>query len=184
MAKKKKARSGGQKANVKRGNPRVLFLAPKASNGRKKRRSSNPAFFGANVTPVQVGEYVLGGLVGVTVNRVVLPLLPAPLIQSNIAATISAFGLAALEWWAASFINKNFGAAVGFGALMNAASQGLNAFVPQVGSTIGLSGYRRGTGDMVPARFAVPQNPILDASVPNNGVAMRSAYPPAYGQAA
>lgn len=160
---------------------RIIMMAPKKNHRRGKRRG-NPVFFGANVTPMQMGQYVLGGLIGVTVNRVVLPMLPSALTASSAFATLSAFGLALLEWWAASMIDKSFGAAVGFGALMNAANVGLNAFVPQVGSTIGLSG--RGTGDFVPARFTVPQNPILDAGTPGGGAAQRSAYPMAYGLAA
>lgn len=180
---KNKARSAGGK--TKNPGTKVVFISPKKNTGgytpRKKGRR-NPTFFGSNATPIQMGQYVLGGLIGVTVNRVVLPMLPAALTSSNTFATLSAFGLAALEWWAASFISKDFGAAVGFGALMNAATQGLNAFVPSVGTTIGLSG--RGTGDFVPAKFAVPQNPISDAGVAGVGASMRSAYPAAYALAA
>lgn len=190
---KKKAKRNSPRAHhsvahrsAKRSRPnttRIIMMAPKKNGGRRgRRRSSNPMFFGSMVSPIQMGQYVLGGLIGVTVNRVVLPMLPAALTSSNMFATLTAFGLALVEWWAASFIDKSFGAAVGFGALMNAASQGLNAFVPSVGSTIGLSG--RGVGDFVPGKFAVPQNPVLDAGTPGGGPAMRSAYPMAYGMAA
>lgn len=142
-------------------------------------------FFGSHASPVQVAQYMLGGLLGMGVNTIVLPLLPKPFTNSNLTATLSAFGLAFAEWWAASFIDKNFGAAVGFGALINAGRQGLNSFVPGVGSTFGLSG-RRGTGDFVDARFAVPQNPIYDAYMGiDPGMAGRpggvaNAYPSAY----
>jgi hypothetical protein len=178
---KNKARSAGGKKNP---GTKVVFISPKQNKGgvTHRKKSRNPTFFGSNATPIQMGQYVLGGLIGVTVNRVVLPMLPAALTSSNTFATLSAFGLAALEWWAASFISKDFGAAVGFGALMNAATQGLNAFVPSVGTTIGLSG--RGTGEFVPAKFAVPQNPISDAGVAGVGASMRSAYPAAYALAA
>ena len=188
---KNKARSAGGK----RKNPgtKVVFISPKSNKGRmntggyqvrKNRRRSNPTFFGANVTPLQMGQYILGGLIGVTVNRVALPMMPAALTSSNTFATLTAFGLAALEWWAASFISKDFGAAVGFGALMNASTQALNAFVPSVGTTIGLSG--RGTGDFVPAKYSVPENPITQGNggVAGTGGAMRSAYPAAYALAA
>ena len=175
--------SVARRSTKRKGNTtRIIMMAPKKNKGRRNRRRGNPVFFGANVTPMQMGQYVLGGLIGVTVNRVVLPMLPAALTASNAFATLSAFGLALLEWWAASLIDKSFGAAVGFGALMNAANVGLNAFIPSVGSTIGLSG--RGTGDFVPARFTVPQNPILDAGTAGNGPSMRSAYPAAYAMAA
>lgn len=161
---------------------RVIVMAPKKNKGVARRRRSNPSFFGSSISPVQVGQYVLGGLIGVTLNRIALPMLPATITSSNMFATVAAFGIAAAEWWLFSMWDKNFGAAVGFGALMNAATQGLNAFVPTVGSTIGLSG--RGTGDFVPARFTVPQNPILDAGVSGYGSSMRSAYPAAYALAA
>jgi hypothetical protein len=175
--------SVARQSTKRKGNTtRIIMMAPKKNKGRRNGRRGNPVFFGANVTPIQMGQYVLGGLIGVTVNRVVLPMLPSALTGSNAFATLTAFGLALLEWWAASLIDKSFGAAVGFGALMNAANVGLNAFIPSVGSTIGLSG--RGTGDFVPARFTVPQNPILDAGTAGNGPAMRSAYPSAYAMAA
>lgn len=179
---KNKARSAGGKKNP---GTKVVFISPKSNKGKMnghRPRSRNPTFFGSNITPIQMGQYVLGGLIGVTVNRVALPMMPAALTSSNAFATLTAFGLAALEWWAASFISKDFGAAVGFGALMNAATQGLNAFVPSVGTTIGLSG--RGAGDFVPGKYSVPQNPILDAGVSGTGSAMRSAYPAAYALAA
>ncbi len=172
-----------RRSTKRKGNTtRIIMMAPKKNKGRRNRRRGNPIFFGANVTPVQMGQYVLGGLIGVTVNRVVMPMLPSALTSSNAFATLTAFGLALIEWWAASFIDKSFGAAVGFGALMNAANVGLNAFIPSVGSTIGLSG--RGTGDFVPARFTVPQNPILDAGTAGSGSSQRSAYPSAYALAA
>jgi hypothetical protein len=128
----------------------------------------------------KLGEYIAGGLIGVTINKAVLPMLPSTVTSSNIFASIAAVAIAIAEWWAAGLIDKDFGAAVGFGGLMNAGSQILNAFVPSVGSVVGLSG-RRGTGDFVPGLFAVPQNPILDAS---SGIGIRGgvshAYPTAY----
>jgi len=195
---KNRARSAGNyRSRTKRRNvgTKVIFMTPKSKNrkrrnGRRRtvkinhRRGRNPTFFGSNASPMQMGQYILGGLIGVTVNRIVLPMLPSNITSSNTFSTLSAFGLAALEWWLANFISKDFGAAVGFGALMNAATQGLNAFVPSVGTTLGLSG--RAMGDFVPGKYTVPQNPILDANggVAGTGVAMRSSYPPAYSIAA
>ena len=189
---KRKAGTTSASRNRKR-NPgtKIIVVGKRNGRGRKnggvvghRRRRPNPTFFGASVTPMQMGQYVLGGLVGVTINRVVLPLMPAAVTGSNLAATLTAFAIAGVEWWAASMIDKGFGAAVGFGALMNAATYGLNSFVPSIGGQIGLQGLRRGTGDFVPGRFAVPQNPILDAGVSGNGMAARSAYPAAYALAA
>ncbi len=166
---------------------RVVVIAPKSKNAKRRygmRR--NPTFFGQSVSIAKMGEYIAGGLIGVTVNRVVLPLLPAQVTGNNIFATVAAFAIALAEWWAASWIDRDFGAAVGFGGLMNAGSQALNAFIPQVGSVISLSGPRRGVGDFVPGMFTVPQVPVID---PGTGLAigggmMTSAYPTAYGRAA
>ena len=169
-----------------KGNPgtRVVVIAPKSKNVRRNGRK-NPTFFGQSVSVAKMGEYIAGGLIGVTINRVVLPLLPAQVTSNNIFATVAAFALALAEWWAASWIDKDFGASVGFGALMNAGSQALNAFIPQVGSVISLSG-RRGVSDFVPGLFTVPQNPILDANsgLSIGGGVMNNAYPAAYGRAA
>jgi hypothetical protein len=86
-------------------------------------------------------------------------------------------------WWVGSFINPEFGAAAGLGGIAEAGSIALNAFLPSIGSTLALSG--RGQGDFVPARYAVPQNPILDAAtgLPKRQAMVVSAYPKAYGAA-
>lgn len=147
---------------------------------RRNRRRRNPHFFGSQVSFAKMGEYIAGGLIGVTFNKAVLPMLPATITSSNMFSSVAAVAIAIAEWWAAGLIDKDFGAAVGFGGLMNAGSQILNAFVPSVGSMVGLSG-RRGTGDFVPGLFAVPQNPVSDAT---SGMAIRggvaAAYPMAY----
>ena len=140
-------------------------------------------FFGSMTTIPKLAAYVAGGLIGVTVNRAVLPLLPDAITSSNLWSSLAAFGIAAAEWWVGNLINKEFGAAVGFGGLMNAGSTALNSFLPQVGSKISL----KGVGDFVPANFAVPQNPILDATTNGmgaGGALMHTAYPVPYGRAA
>ena len=145
-----------------------------------RRGRRNPAFFGTQATPMKMATYLAGGLIGVTINRAVLPMLPASITGNNFFSVLAAFGLALAEWWVASMVNKDFGSAVGFGALMQAGSTALDTFLPSVGGTIGLSG-RRGTGDFVNARFTIPENPILNAN-PLTG--MSGAYPMAYGRAA
>lgn len=167
---------------TKKRNPGTRIIVMRSKKNGRRRSKRNPVFFGSQTNMSKMAEYVAGGLIGVAVNKAVLPMLPAMMTGSNIMATASAVGLALAEWWVAGMISKDFGAAVGFGGLMNAGSQALNAFVPQVGSYVSLSGYR-GMGDFVPARFAVPQNPVLDAAtgLPTSGALMQSAYPPAYG---
>ncbi len=174
-------RSTHRRRTRKRNSTRIVVMRPKSNH--RRRRSRNPIFFGSQASMSKMAEYVAGGLIGVAVNKAVLPMLPASLTGSNLMATATAVGVALAEWWVAGMLSKDFGAAVGFGGLMNAGSQALNAFVPQVGSFVSLSGYRGGVGDFVPARFSVPQNPVLDAGtgLPTNGALMHSAYPPAYG---
>jgi hypothetical protein len=69
---------------------------------------------------------------------------------------------------------------------MAAGQIAINQWIPSVGSTIGLSGY--GLRDFVPGKFAVPQNPVLDAlngaGGPMGGGVVGRAYPPAYAIAA
>jgi hypothetical protein len=174
-------------SNRKRRNAtRIVVIGPRKNKRRNgaRRGRRNPTFFGSSVNAVKMAEYIFGGLIGVTINKTVLPMLPASLISSNIATTIAALVIAGVEWWLASMIDKDFGSAVGFGAFMNAGSQALNAFVPSVGSVVGLSG--RGMADFVPGRFVVPQNPVTDAmsGISAPGGLMTGAYPVAYGRAA
>lgn len=170
-------RTGNRRKNAQR----IVVITPKRSNGRR-RRSHNPTFFGQSINAMKMAEYIAGGLIGVAVNKAVLPMLPASLTSNNFAATATAVALAAAEWFLASMVSKDFGSAVGFGALMAAGSLVLNTFIPSVGSQIGLSG--RGFGDFVPGRFVVPQNPVLDAQsgLSSAGGVMQGAYPVAYGR--
>jgi len=131
---------------------------------------------------MKMGQYIAGGLIGVTINRAVLPLLPSNITSNNIFATIAAFVLAVAEWWAFSFVSPDFGSAVGFGGLMNEGSTLLNNFVPTVGSTISLSG--RGTGDLVPSQPGLPFWASAAQMGPGGAQAYmggHSAYPNAYG---
>jgi hypothetical protein len=129
----------------------------KKSKGNHRKHSPNPQFFGSHITPVRLGEYVLAGLVGVTVNRAIVAALPATITSNNLYATLAALAIAVGQWWLGSMASKDLGSAFGFGGLMNASSQALNAFIPSVGSVVSLSG--RGTGDFVPATFTIPPQP-------------------------
>lgn len=150
--------------------------------GMHKKRH-NPVFFGTHQTPFKMAELIAGGLIGVTVNRLVMPMLPSSVTSNNFFSTIAAFAVALGEWWAASMVSKDFGAAVGFGALMEAGSTALNTFLPQVGSVVGLSGYR-GLRDFVPAQFSIPPQPAGIGLNNNPITGVSGAYPMAYGRAA
>lgn len=187
-----RATANARRAKRKNPQTRVIVVGGKQNRRGKvmnfRPRKKNPTFFGSNVNAMQIAEYIAGGLIGVTINRAILPMLPAAVTQNNLAATAAAFAIAAAEWWVFSFVSKEFGAAVGFGGFMSAGSQALNTFIPSVGAVVGLSGLRgrRGVADFVPGSFTVPQNPILDA---NSGMVsgpglMHTAYPLPYGRAA
>jgi hypothetical protein len=184
VAKRAKKRNGARASSKarsrmrKNGKRRNSIIVMPRSNHRRGRR--NPVFFGSNVSPVKLAEYVAAGLVGVTVNRAIVAALPVSVTGNNIFATAAALGIALVQWWLGSMASKDIGAAFGFGGLMNAGNQALNAFVPSVGSVISLSG-RRSLGDFVPGRFSIPENPVLG----NNPITgMAGAYPIPYGRAA
>ena len=153
----KKSKNGARRSIAKRSHS--MKLMKKQSNGHRRRTTKrNPQFFGTHVPPVRLTEYVVAGLVGVAVNRAVVAALPSTFTSSNLYATLAAFAVALAQWWGGSMLSKDLGSAFGFGGLMNASSQALNAFIPSVGSVVSLSGYR-GTGDFVPATFTIPPQP-------------------------
>ncbi len=135
------------------------------SKTHKRRNPGRMSMFGQPLKIQKVLEVGFGVAVGVGVNKAVLPMLPANFTSSNAMATAAAFAIAVAEWWAASFISPDFGAAVGLGGIAHAVSQGLNAFLPSVGAWTGMSGVRRGTGDFVSARLNEPYNPLLNPGV-------------------
>jgi hypothetical protein len=145
-------------------------------------RSSNP--FGTVISirrPVEILTAGAGVLVGVAGAKFLVGLLPAAVTSSTLYSTLAAFGAAVLEWWLLSMVNPEFGASAGLGGIAAAGSIALTNYLPAVGGPLALSG--RGQGDFVPAKFAVPQNPILDAATgqPKFMANAVSAYPKPYG---
>jgi hypothetical protein len=156
MAMKAKKRNGARrKTSVIK---RPHYFAKKSKSNHRRRKSRNPAFFGASVTPVKMAEYVAAGLVGNAVNRAIVAALPASVTGNNIFATAAAVGIAIAQWWLGSMASKDLGSAFGFGGMMNAASTALNTFIPSVGSYVSLNGMGR-VGDFVPATFTIPPQP-------------------------
>ena len=166
------------RSHRRRSNPhRTVVIRSNKKHHVRHKRHRNPSFFGTQATPMKMATYIAGGLIGVTINRAILPMLPSSVTSNNFFSTLAAFGLALVEWWAGNMISKDFGSAVGFGALMNAGSTALNTFIPQVGSAVSLSGVRRrGTGDFVGAQWTIPDTSVNAMSAPGMG-----AYRPAYG---
>jgi hypothetical protein len=119
--------------------------------------------FGQKVGGLGSFEVILGGLLGVTAAKIIPTFLPASLSSSSPFVKILITGASA--YVAAMVAGKvmpgksHFGDAVFFGGLMQTGSIALNAFLPSIGGSIGLSGW--GMGDLVSGTsFTVPQNPL------------------------
>lgn len=159
----------------------------KKANRRRSRRSGNP--FGIAMSSKQIGEIVLGAALAAPFTKAATSALANVLpnmATDNVTATIASAIIGLGGWYLGSMVSKDFGFGVGIGALSATLTQAVNSFVPSVGNTLGLSGYRRGVGDFVPGRFAVPQNPILDqARMLGMGSGPQSmAYPSPYRRTA
>lgn len=134
-----------------------------------RRRRRNPLF--ERVSMKMVG----GGLVGVAATRLLGNVVPtgllsfagsaAPLLRDGIAAVI-------VSWGSGKVVERQeeFNNGVAFGALMQVASTAIQTFFP------GLRQFGFGIGQLMPAQFPVPQNPLkipapvaAPAAAPANG---------------
>lgn len=131
---------------------------------------------------MQVLEGAAGVLAGIGATRAIVAMLPATFTGSNLASAGSAAAIALAIGWVGGMVNPQFGMTAMLGGIAYAGNQLLNDYLPAVGSVTGLSGLRYGLGDFVPARYSVPQNPILDGNpqLPTAGALMSGAYAPAY----
>jgi uncharacterized membrane protein YeaQ/YmgE (transglycosylase-associated protein family) len=119
-----------------------------------------------------------GGLIGVTVTK----LIPGYIKSSGLTSSLPQGGfmnviISGVSAWLAGFLIGKFdlelGQAAMFGGFMQTGSVALNTFLPSVGGQFSL-------GDLVDARFVVPQNPLYGGggmSAMGRGAA---AYPSAY----
>jgi hypothetical protein len=144
---------------------------------RRHRQHKNPDFLGS-------GMEAIGILVGVAVQKVVKGFVPSTLTAGNALMTTGvSFALALLIGKGADMVMKGkpIGKGVALGALASAASDAINAFVPQLSGTIGLNGL----GVYQNAIFAVPENPIMRGlpapSVPVAAKGMGGAMTAAFG---
>lgn len=110
------------------------------------------------------GSMVLGILLGVTAAKIIPGLLPASLVGASPIMRIIVTGVSA---YLAAMLAKKFSPSIGqgvmYGGMAQTASVGLNAFLPSIGSQIGLSGLSA----FAPASFTVPQNPITAGAAQN-----------------
>lgn len=175
---------------------KIVVMAPKRRNPRRRvsarrrrsnpvvrrrrsfRRRSNPTLLGMSVTSGQALKMIAGGLVGVTATKTLTAMLPAQFLSSAIMRVIASGAVAFASGMLVGRIDPSFGSAVAFGGYMQTGSLALNTFMPSIGSRLSL-------GELVPASFPVPQNPVraggmiaAPSRVTTNGI--NRAYPSAY----
>ena len=151
---------GGRYMNLRQGrtaarNPRTRIIV---RGPQLRRTASNPMFFGRQMKIAEMGKVIAGGLVGVGVTKMIVPMLPATLISNPLAKGATAIVVAIAAGWGAGKVSPEFGSAVLFGGLMEAASEILSPYIP-ISQYTGLSGGR-GLRAYVPAQFNEPQNPF------------------------
>ncbi len=132
------------------------------SNRRRRtyrRRRRNPDLFGAKVSTTTLMTAAIGGIVGVTMAKLVPPALPAAMVSTPAMRVVATLGTALLGGYVVGQMDLTLGRGVMFGGLMQTVSQALNAFVPAVGRHVGL-GRGRGVGAIVPGGFNTPYNPV------------------------
>lgn len=120
--------------------------------------------FGRQMGAFEVGKLIVGGLAGVAVTKAVPNMLPSFATSSPLVSTITSIVVAVGGGMLIKSLVKSdptLGDSFIFGGLMQAGSVALNAFLPSVGTVIGLQGLGNGMGDLVPGGFPVPMNPIM-----------------------
>lgn len=147
-------------------------------NGLRRRR--NPSVFGANVPSGSMVKLLLGGLIGVTATKMITAMIPANMLTNNFVKVLASGAVAVVAGNLAKAVpsmGPGFSDAVMFGGLMQAASVALNTFLPSVGSRIALAGRRGGVGDIVDARFSLPENTITNGMLAASARALPAAVP-------
>jgi hypothetical protein len=147
-------RSNPHRAKARKRNSTRIYVMPKR-NGRCGARR-NPDVFG--MKGAAAGKAILAGLVGVYATKTVTPMVSSAVPQISSSPIFSALLSAVIAWGGGSLLSKwdkTAGEGFMFGGLMQAGSQLLNLVVPA--NPLSLSGL----GDFMPARFSVPENPIL-----------------------
>jgi hypothetical protein len=129
-------------------------------------RRRNPAAFGAKVGSAGFMKAVAGVLAGVFVTKFIPTLIPAGMIQggNTMRFVVSAGSALVAGMLAQKFSPGAFGDGAMLGAIAQAASVGLNTFLPQA-NFLALAGGR-GMGVFQDSRFVVPQNPITGYIAP------------------
>jgi len=144
-------------AKNRRKNPtRIMVIPSRRNRGHRRRVSRNPMVLGQTMNAARLTKVVAGVIVGVGVVKMAVPMLPTTVTSSPIFKFASAVAVAVAAGWALGKVSPDLGGSVLVGGLAEAASIGLNNFLP-ISQYTGLSGL----GTYVPAQFNEPQNPIL-----------------------
>ena len=137
----------------------VTAVANRSRRRSYRRRRRNPDLFGSKVKTTELMTAAVGGILGVTIAKLVPPALPPGMVSTPAMRVIATLGTALLGGYIVGQMDKNLGQGVMFGGLMQTVSMTLNAFVPAVGQHVGL-GRRRGVGAITPGGFNTPFNPV------------------------
>lgn len=174
MAKRRKKNTRAAASKRRNRRPTITKTVVRYRNRRKAsthrrtgaahRRRRNPEIFGRSVASGDTLKMILGGLIGVTITKTAVGMLPPNLLTNGLVRVVAtgalAFGIGAVAKHTG--LGPAFADAVTFGGLMQAGSTALTEFVPGgFGRQLALSGVRRnGMGDLVPAQFTTPNNPL------------------------
>lgn len=159
MAQTRKRRRGRRRTNPSSRTAAVVYRYKRS--GSRRRNPSMPAVFGTRVLSKGAGILVLGGLTGVAAAKLIPGWIPLGTYGSSVLIRTLVTGVSAVVAGqvAGRFVPGGFGDAVLFGGLMQTASMALNALMPGfkiAGVPVALSGM----GELMPASFPVPQNPL------------------------
>jgi len=146
---------------------RIVVMPRHVRHNRRARR--NPVFFGQQMNAGRMVKVIAGGLVGVGGTKLIVSKLPATFTSNPAFQFVSAVAVAFAIGWAGGKVSPDFGNAVMFGGLMEAASIGLNNFLP-VQQYTGLSGFQS-------ARFPLPAQPLLAPAGYGGGGGVTPVYP-------
>ena len=164
----------------RRRNPGYTTRRRRTTRRRIVRRRRNP-LFSTNMSGKNMAQSVLGGLIGVAAAKFIPNALPINLGGGSVVRTLITGVSAYVAKMAADrILGKDFGDAVLFGGLMQTGSVALNAFLPSLGSYIGLSGM----GELVnTGGFVLPQNPVLAPAIPAASTVSQNGLDRAWGRA-
>jgi hypothetical protein len=108
-----------------------------------------------------MAKAVVAGLAGVAAAKFLPTLVPGGLIQGNIMRTVATGASAFVAQMLAKMLTKDpsIADAVLFGGLMQTGSTALNAFLPSLAASLGLSG-------IMDANWTIPENPLRSMPAP------------------